>query len=547
MFSYLKNKNLLLDITICFTFWIGLTYCFLNIVHYVKISLGFNIVIAITILDIIVLSIYYWFFNQKIWKEILTSFCIIFISFFIASFFYDASYDGQMYHSEAMLKISENWNPIFEHFKEEAILDYVYNHYGKSAWYFGGYLYLLVGYFDSVKGINLVWMIMVIAASIYFVHLVSNNKVLSIIIGLAVGFNPVFLNLYLSNLIDLQLGASLILLIIYLLIYLLTNEKKLLLPIFLITIYLVNLKFTALVFVILLLFSLVLFFLLNKKLKEKKVLPIILVLAIASSVTLFGYHTYINNYKFHGHVFYPMYGKKDSTVTKAGMVEAMEYKTGNRVFNIVKSHFARTTFSESYTKPLKYKLPFLFNKYELERYAFAGVMIGGFGVWFSSVFLFSFLILLYLFLKKSFMHVQRKVIIYLVGAIGASVYIFPLWYIARYVPHYYLIPVIALYVAFHFRRKIIFYLLLFIMIVNLGSVMGYTYYNIMVISKRKIQLEKLKNNQSPVLVNYFNHRGVRVFFKDNGIKVRETDTFLKEFPLDTLYGSNVKYQIVRKI
>jgi hypothetical protein len=75
-------------------------------------------------------------------------------------------------------------------------------------------------------------------------------------------------------------------------------------------------------------------------------------------------------------------------------------QTGNTILNFIKSNFAATNFNQAYTQHLNYKIPFSVSRYELERYAFAGVMIGGFGVWFSGVLLISIALLFYIMIRR---------------------------------------------------------------------------------------------------------------------------------------------------
>jgi hypothetical protein len=266
-------------------------------------------------------------------------------------------------------------------------------------------------------------------------------------------------------------------------------------------------------------------------------------LAFGLGIFLFGYNTYVKNTVEHQHPFYPFKGEYNQYTVNT-IFDAYDYREGNRALNFIKSNFARTTFLKAHTEPLEYKFPFMFNRYELERYAFAGVLIGGFGVWYSAIILISLIVIAAFFAgkKSDITFTEKLTLLSLLGIIAGSILINPLCYIARYIPQYYLIPFIALYLAWHyFKNKPIFGALAGILIVNSLLICGYTFYNFVASSNAKRQLYAIKQMKQPLSVNFGNHLARRATFDDLGIKYREVQSFPVSNIPDTLFRSEVTF------
>jgi hypothetical protein len=179
----------------------------------------------------------------------------------------------------------------------------------------------------------------------------------------------------------------------------------------------------------------------------------------------------------------------------------------------------------------------------VERYAFAGVMIGGFGVWFSAILLLSFL-----FFILGITNEKRKQVkwlfIFLIISILLSVFINPACWWARYVPQFWLIPFICFIFYWQTDRasKWLSWLFYFIVFVNAGIIAGgYCYYNWVVSKKVKQQLASIKAENRPLLVSFGNHTAKRVHFIDKNISYRVIPRdSLKD--ADTIFRSEVIYQ-----
>jgi len=546
MNKYFPDRTRLLQIGLLLTGWLGFIYTGATILYFFRISLTIYSCWGIN-LFYIALTFYYLFKTKQVqrYSEIfyLFFYCIILVvlPLLISNWFIDYSYDGQSYHGEAIIQIYNGWNPDYDHIPGDGITSLVINSFSKASWITGGFLYKLTGSFECAKATNIIWMIANFCIACY---LFSKwfNKSLSAIFSVLLACNPVWLNMYLGNMLDSQV-ANTVYIFILLLIVAIHEKNALIIPfLYMVIIYSTNLKFTVVGYNIVFIFFVLLFLMIRKKIFEQKVLIIHLCMAIFVAVTVIGYQTYTRNTLEHGHPFYPFKGK--DKLNDSMSVLAMDYRYGNRFVNFVKSNFAATTYNQAYKQHLKYKIPFAISKYELERFAFAGVMIGGFGVWFSGIILISLFMLIWLgFKNKGKIFTEFFPVYFFIAAILASIFVNPYAYIARYISQYYLIPfaVLLLWWLTVKRKWFVFYLLIVVMVINSILICGYTYYNIVVSKKIKEQLTAIKTKNKTVLVNFGNHTSKRTLLEEYKIPYRAVGSFNQNFIPDTLFRSEVVY------
>ncbi|MDI9338736.1 MAG: hypothetical protein QM539_09970, partial [Alphaproteobacteria bacterium] len=230
-----------------------------------------------------------------------------------------------------------------------------------------------------------------------------------------------------------------------------------------------------------------------------------------------GYSTYTRNWIEHGHVFFPVYGNGHGP-----MVAAMDYyEQGNQIINFFKAIFAKTGFGYYMDHPIIYKIPFTFNKYELERYGFAGTMVGGFGVWFSAIFLMYCAWLIYIIFSVLFKKITFDLFSYLafIIIILASCLINPHAYIARYSPQFYLIPISLFYIHFILFKKFNFFVKIYmgILVINCLLICGYLLLNYQASKIRHQQVESFKNSNKILQINFNHHVSNRFLFQYNQI------------------------------
>lgn len=88
---------------------------------------------------------------------------IFLICILVSNYFYDVSFDGQWYHQDAIILLSEGWNP----FHDIALVNnqtsgncapYL-NHYPKASWIAGACLYKFTNSIQIAKSFNLVFIL----------------------------------------------------------------------------------------------------------------------------------------------------------------------------------------------------------------------------------------------------------------------------------------------------------------------------------------------------------------------------------------------------
>ena len=530
--------------------WIGFIYFFSTLLFFLNIIVSNYSCWSVTLIYILLLYFFlkkYYINNNiptlNIIYNVVVSILIVLLSFLISNYFIDNSFDGQYYHGPAIIHIYNGWNPNYNYITEKGIIGICINHFAKASWITGGFLYKLTGSFQCAKATSIILMAANFFIALYFFRKRDFSNTLAIIISLLLACNPIWLNMYLSNMLDSQVANCTYIFAILIILYL--EEKKIvLLPFLYLTIvYAVNLKFSVLVYFTIFCVALFAYLLYKKELLKNKRLIIHISFAMLLAVLVIGYQTYVKNTLLFGHPFYPFYSK--NSVPIVSNVEALDYKTGNTFWNFIKSNFAATNFNQAYTQHLKYKIPFSISRYELERYAFAGVMIGGFGVWFSGALLISLALLIYIFIKRKheIFKADFQYYFFLI-VVFASVVINPYAYIARYSPQYYLIPFIVLiFFHKHFKeKKFMKYMICAILVMNSLLICGYSYYNVVVTKTVISQMERIKKSNQSIEINFGNHTSKKILFDEYKIPYTEVANFEKVVHTDTLFRSEVVYK-----
>ncbi len=214
----MKNKDKFLDICFSSATLLILLILITNLIT----VLGWVVKIPMTSfhlpLSIIVTIILNYFLQTKYRGLSKKNYCIsifIFIivfvvSLLIANMFLDISYDGAWYHSIAILKISEGWNPIYELINSGEFGDEFINSYAcKGIWSFGASVYSFIGNINSTKIISSLVAFSVIFLSISIFGKLCKNKwqlILIIFLSIFIGFNPIYIEQLWTNYIDSTLG-----------------------------------------------------------------------------------------------------------------------------------------------------------------------------------------------------------------------------------------------------------------------------------------------------------------------------------------------------
>lgn len=152
-----------------------------------------------------------------------------------ASGVYDPSYDGNTYHKMAIGLLHEGWNPVRE--SSQVVADRFFaddqwqvmygttvgadrvsetiDHFAKATWFFSASLYWLFGNVEAGKAYNLLGMVAVFAVALpYLREKLDGRLVPAFVVALVLAMTPVTVYQYFDYYVDGFLGAMLFCLVI---------------------------------------------------------------------------------------------------------------------------------------------------------------------------------------------------------------------------------------------------------------------------------------------------------------------------------------------
>lgn len=378
---------------------------------------------------------------------------------------YDKSWDGMAYHQIAIIELSEGWNPVYEslpmeeqdskYFDRKIILNRWVNHYGKGLEVFATVMMGVSGSIESGKVFNGLLMAAAFCTALYLLfHFRKISRLWALVLAFAAAFNPIAVNQLFSYYLDGAIGSLLLILAcVFILLYMEGAGKKSvpsLIIVFFVVILLINLKFTGLVYAGLLGVTFAGFLFWQKSFGLLKVFLATSVLSGIIAVAVAGFNPYITNTFQHGHPFHPLAGKNKVDIISINIPEPM--KESNALQKFVSSTFSRSENFDNRNpgEQMKYKIPFTFNNKELKAFQSEGIRLGGFGVFWSGIFLLSLLLGAIAFISVN--GKERLYLLFIIAAIFIPVAINPESWWARYVPQLWLFPPTVCFFLIHSGR-----------------------------------------------------------------------------------------------
>lgn len=395
---------------------------------------------------------------------------IIFVGFaMLMGNYYDASYDGNCYHKLAIGLLKHGWNPLYEVPNYELttrvlgseldIAPWVEG-YCKGTWFFSASMYAVTGNIETGKCYNVILLVATFLAAYGVYRKRINNISAVILLSVATAFNPVLISQMFTFYIDGALYASLALLVMYLLVWLLdTKENKA--YIFIIIgsamVFCGNIKFTGLLlggcFCIINFIAYVMkMFVDNKKQMPvsaviKKIMPSFVAFAAIALITVVwaGSSAYVTNIIRHHTIGYPITGK-----------DAIDIMTPNSPFTpdtnrftcLFLSLFTKTSnFAYTSNIPINLKIPFTVEASELECLKDGyDIRLAGFGPLFSGVVILTACIFIYECVVGKKNYENLLLLANFVFCLVFVVAIKESWW-ARYAAYSYMAVLIVLYAA----------------------------------------------------------------------------------------------------
>ncbi|MGE7950637.1 hypothetical protein [Lysinibacillus xylanilyticus] len=462
----------------------------------------------------------------------------------ISEQYYDFSYDGQMYHQEAIVQLKDGWNPLYEKLVTGETQDLWINHYAKGTWYLGAILYDFTGQVESSKAFNIILLCstFLLLSSYLFNKLKSWKWSLSVSI-LAV-FSPVVVTQMYTSYNDFFIAILIIILIIGYLEYFETKSKIALLNILFSNVLLVNIKFTALGYAVILTGIPILLYLYNRyRLKitnsQMKIIPLILTMIVSFSLAIFfvGSATYIKNTTTNGHPFYPLAGEGKVDVITVNTPPGLEDL--NRIEKLYVSIFSKT-YNGIEEKP-QTKFPLSITKEELEYFKTTDTRVNGFGPLFGLIIIMTIALILSHY--KQFKN-NLVFLFIIVSVVMLSVLINPETWWARYIPQFWFVPLI--FVILLLKNQVKSYLSYAILIVYGVNVMMIGYVSVShlqeIQTSTEQQYETIKeySKTAPVDIEFGIMKSKRALLQEHGIEYTEVTEVNNCENMIHIVGSTVK-------
>jgi 4-amino-4-deoxy-L-arabinose transferase-like glycosyltransferase len=448
---------------------------------------------------------------------------VIFGVFFnIAGSFYDMSYDGAVYHQEAVIKLVENWNPVYEHlYKLQTDSPDLLNHYAKGPWIYEAALYKATPAIENAKVFN--FLLLSAALCFTLAALKSYPKIKQpVLFSVLLTCNPVMLYQTLSFYIDGQLGS--LLLCFLALAFMITQQRDncLYAALIMVIVLLANVKFTGVVYVccggVLLICWL---WGLGQRNRIAAVIKTGLV-GILLAICLAGFNPYVTNTLNYGHPFFPLYGAGQNSMDIMTSNSPKGFLALNRFEKLLLASFSCSDNALGIDLP-RLKPPFVYEKREIEFFLSAtDTRIGGFGPLYGGMLLLSVLLFaaLWWYKRQSGLYAALAA-----GTIFLSAIINPEAWWARYAPQLWAIPIIAAMGALAARNiyiKIGGWLIAGLLIFNIALVaLPYTVGNYYSSAAWREMLDELKASNEPLTIYFGEFRSKRAQLAEQGIKYIE--------------------------
>ena len=513
-------------------------------------SVGFIFGIPITILHVILAGgltawhlrkraekIFQWDAYQQYKRTGIFGLGLFAALFAVSWYFYDISYDGQVYHQVPVRQLANGWNPVWEYLTREMSQSaFVVYHYAKGPWIYEAALYKATGQMEGSKVFNF----LLIAASFFLSWAAAEKsgkltKRQAVLVSFLCACNPVSVYQSLSFYIDGQL-ASLMLCLGSLAYMALREWKDAWLTEFVMAVVLtINVKFTGVVYVCVGMVIMAGWFYFNHQKQIYKELVVAFIVALFLGLGVTGYSPYVVNTVFYGHPFFPLYGAGAQTMDIMTTNSPPAFLKMNMFEKLYMATFSSSTNRFDLEPPVV-KWPFTMEARELAPFVYgADIRIGGFGPWFSGMIVLSLLI----WAVMCFYGVkERRYGLLAVGGTIFSILVNPEAWWARYVPQFWLVPVVTAVIALFDKKKEIVYLgkaCIIVSLVNVALVSGaYFIGNLYCTQALNEELDQLARREESVRVWFAEFSSNKPRFDRRGVVWEEAGADTADVSLEYL-------------
>lgn len=427
----------------------------LSVVGYTMLMFAADVTMSAynAVVPIAAIAIYAVIFDRDMLRALIICLLLLAVWTKLCSGIFDWSYDGMYYHKQAAITLAQGWNPLKESclaaepLNHNADLALWLNHYPKGIWICSAAMYVVTGYIETSKAVNILFIIMLFCISYStFKAVYDTRSGRAAFFSVLVCLNPVFIGQILTSYNDIAVGvliiaAALVGMKIY-------SEKAngydyaLLASV---TAMSCIVKFTAPLLVAIVLIAYGTGYVIKLRGKDliaklKKPAAVILAGFLIGTVFL-GFDPYMKHLMNGKNLVYPVLGKDKYDIMNTNPPEGFYDKTG------VEKYFLSLASETNNDKEQHYrlKIPFTVHKGEISYLSNADTRLGGFGIWFSGVL--SLSIILAAAVLLSLRHSMKwETAILLITFFALGIFFPEAWW-ARYASFTYYIPVFLLFYA----------------------------------------------------------------------------------------------------
>lgn len=367
------------------------------------------------------------------------------LALIVSGLIQDTSIDGQHYHFQAIYALAEGWNPVYGEAAPPVIGDPITLwavHYPRAGWVFSANLFAAGFPLASVKALNFL-VLFASAALVAGTLFRCGFSWLSAALLTAVAIlNPVVLSQLFTSMNDGLFGLCMLLFAVSMVVWVRDGDRLAALAGLIAMMLALNLKFSAVpIFVILCAFACAGTYLTRGQ-RSAIGVGAVLFSGAAVAIVLLGWSPYMRNFLDFGHVFHPIMGAQAVDIM-SGEIPALN-NTPEVLENLsAAERFLFSLFSEThagYNTTPHLKIPFLMSAQELRAAGGVDVRLGGFGPFFSGVFVLAVACALALILRPRWRNRTTLGLLLIAGALLFSVLVMPQNWWARYVPQFWLVP-----------------------------------------------------------------------------------------------------------
>lgn len=250
------------------------------------------------------------------------------------SYFSDRSFDGNVYHQQSVLYQTEGWNPIYQSNSRPEKSSMCINHYAHFNETVQAAILSLSSDIESSKVVNFILYISSLLIFYETLRSYGNSKTVSLSASVMMGCNPVVVTQLLTFYVDYAIFCELLILCsIFALILKSPFNRILWVYTFFVTVIAINTKFTHFFYIGIIWVAFLSVLVYRKNFCSFKSALLAGCAAMIVGIFILGFHPYVTNFYYHGHIFYPLLGDNS--------IDIMTYNTpdiyvgNNRLQNFV--------------------------------------------------------------------------------------------------------------------------------------------------------------------------------------------------------------------